>query len=351
MIGRSYISNDNAEAAELFLADFIKRAVPEDEIRQVETDEADDYLSMFIDHVSNPNNRHHPAQRRGDISEGEINIVQSHFISNYAELDQSSGINLIRLSQAHITPTGTRIEARETTLIGYVLEGEGDVTVNGGTYHCRKYDCFFLDCSKGVNLRAYPGKPWQLAFIRAGGRFHSDLFPNLSNYLLQNVCLFTTFGSGTRFRSIIWGLLGYHTENSHQSEYLYPRLILGIFLELDMSVTMAAKKSSIIPDVILGIQNYLDKNYSSDINLDLLAKRFSISKYHMAREFKRCIGKSPIDYLIDVRITRAKDLLYDSNRSVSDIGQLVGIPNPNHFLYLFKEREGLTPSTFRKDRR
>ena len=68
----------------------------------------------------------------------------------------------------------------------------------------------------------------------------------------------------------------------------------------------------------------------------------------MSREFKKNIGKSPIDYLIDVRMSRAKSLLYDSNRSISSICQLVGIPNPNHFLYLFKEREGITPSAFRK---
>lgn len=115
-----------------------------------------------------------------------------------------------------------------------------------------------------------------------------------------------------------------------------------------MAVTLALEKPAIIPDVILSIQNYLEKNYSKDINLDMLSKTFSISKFHMSREFKKSIGKSPIDYLIDVRISRAKTLLYDTNRPISDICQLVGIPNPNHFLYLFKEREGVTPSAFRK---
>ena len=45
--------------------------------------------------------------------------------------------------------------------------------------------------------------------------------------------------------------------------------------------------------------------------------------------------------VIDIRLERAKDLLVDSRRSIAEIGQLVGIPNTNHFLYLFKKREGI----------
>ena len=70
----------------------------------------------------------------------------------------------------------------------------------------------------------------------------------------------------------------------------------------------------------------------------------------MSREFKRYIGKSPNDYLIDRRLDRVKELLSDSNRTIAEIGSLVGIPNTSHLLYLFKSREGLTPSAFRKHR-
>ena len=99
-----------------------------------------------------------------------------------------------------------------------------------------------------------------------------------------------------------------------------------------------------MPDIIVAIQSYIDRNYASQITLDALSRSFGISKYHMSREFKRYIGKSPNDYLIDLRLDRAKSLLVDSGRTIADIGQLVGIPNTNHFLYLFKSREGITPS-------
>ena len=159
-----------------------------------------------------------------------------------------------------------------------------------------------------------------------------------------------TFGAGTRFRSIIWELLSPKTEQHPNSEALYNHLLLGLFNELTLVFMTNSTRQLVVPDVIVAIQNYLDSNYYEEISLDDLSRRFGISKFHMSREFKRYVGKSPNDYLIDRRLDRAKELLSDSNRSIAEIGQLVGIPNPNHFLYLFKAREGLTPSAFRKRR-
>ncbi len=347
MIGRNWVSLDGAADDEYVLQDFIERSLPEDEIRVPGTDEAEDYLSFFIDHVSQTFPVHESSSE-ADISFGDVEILQSRFFSGFSEFDFTSDIGLIRMSMARIPTAGMHINNTDATLICYTLGGEGDLVVNGSTVHCRKYDCACVDCRKSPNFRAFPGQPWECAFVRINGRFKSDLFPGLCALIRDRGQVMLTFGAGARFRSIIWELFSMRTENNIHSESLYNHLLLGLFLELDMAVTLASDKPAIIPDVIIALQNFLDKNYSSDITLDLLARTFSVSKFHMSREFKRCIGRSPIDYLIDVRIDRAKTLLNDTNRPIADICQLVGIPNPNHFLYLFKEREGITPSAFRK---
>lgn len=348
MIGRKWIDIGAEDAENYFISDFIERALPEDEIRTAELDGADEYLSMFIDQTQAGSSS--PVPSNHELLVGDHEILQSRFFSSYSELDYSSHIGMIRLTLTRIPVSGMQIFMQSTTLIGYVMDGSGDVTINSGTHRCKKYDCFCLDCAKTPQLRAHPGQLWECAFIRVNGIFQSELFESLCEYIKQNSCAFMTFGAGARFRSIIWELLRGQAETRLNNEALNNSLLLGLFLELDMAVTRSVQKPAIIPDVILSVQNYLDKNYSKDINLDNLAKEFSISKFHMSREFKRYIGKSPIDYLIDVRIARAKDLLYDSGRQVSDICRLVGIPNPNHFLYLFKEREGVTPTAFRSNK-
>ncbi len=346
MIGRDWLSSENEEREDYILQEFISRSLPEEVLRPAAEEQEDEYLSLFIDHAldSGPE----AAPPGANISIGNAEIMNSRFFSGFSSFDRSSGIGLIRLTSVKVPVSGIRISSTEAVLLCYTLSGEGDLYTEGRSIRCRKYDCVCVDCRAEPKLRACPGPDWEGVFIRINGRFSSELFSNLCSYISNNTAALLTFGAGTRFRSIIWELLGARADSNPDSVSLYNHLLLGLFLELDMAITFASHKQTIIPDVIMSVQNYLDKNYARDINLDLLAKTFSISKYHMSREFKRCIGKSPIDYLIDVRINRAKTLLYDTNRPVAEICQLVGIPNPNHFLYLFKEREGVTPSAFRK---
>lgn len=320
-------------------------ALPEEEIRAAVPDELDDYLSMFIDHAGDGIAL---TEAKPKNDPGGVDISQSIYFSGFSNYDRSTRIDTVRISQATIQPSGMNFHMAETTVICYTLSGEGEVYTGGKKLRCRKYDCVCIDCENRPNFRAYPGEPWQCAFIRVSGSFNSELYPKLCSFIKKQGYAFMTFGAGTRFRSLIWDLLSIRTENSIYYEMLYNHLLLSLFLELDIAVTLSSDKPTIIPSIILDIQHYLDNNYSQDINLDLLARTFNISKFHMSREFKKSIGKSPIDYLIDVRMARAKSLLYDSNRSIASICQLVGISNPNHFLYLFKEREGITPSAFRK---
>lgn len=346
IIGRNYIATDSIHEEEYYLAEFIDMALPEEQLRVPVPDEMEDYLSMFIDHASAGSSSEDKDPSYNDPS--GVEIMQSIYLSGYSSFDYSSVIDTVRISTARISPAGMRFYIPDTTLICYTLSGEGEIFVGGKVIKCRKYDCVCINCDKRPHFRAYPGEPWDCAIIRVSGKFKSDLYPALCGHIQEQGTAFMTFGAGTRFRSVIWELLSIKTENSIYFETLYSHLLLSLFLELDMAITLSADKPTIIPDIILDIQRYLDNNYSKDINLDLLAKTFNISKFHMSREFKKNIGKSPIDYLIDVRIARAKSLLYDSDRSIASICQLVGIPNPNHFLYLFKEREGITPSAFRR---
>lgn len=349
-VGRNWISLENSTDADYYLSEFIHMALPEEDIAPVVELSEEDYLSHFISRSFESAVTAESGGSDQGISSGNVDVLHSRFFSTFSELDPSSCFELIRLTLAHVSVSGMAVFSKSATLICYTLGGEGDVITNGRVRHCRKYDCVWTDCEQRTQYRAYPGAAWECVFLRLSGHLNSDLFQNACNYLRERRAAYMTFGAGARFRSLIWELLSPRTEANPNSESLYNHLLLGVFLELDMAITSAEAKPAIIPNVIIDIQNYIDRNYPADINLDLLAKNFSISKFHMAREFKRYLGKSPIDYLIDVRINRAKALLTDSDRPISDICQLVGIPNPSHFLYLFKEREGVTPSAFRKFR-
>ena len=308
----------------------------------------EDYLELFISHSLEgeecgavvPAGSEHPNP----------DIKYSKLIQSYSSLDPESGVGLVRLTSATVPNDGFTVRGSDATLMCYSLSGEGDAVVGGRAVRCRKYDCIWLDCSHRAQLRAAPGKPWECAFVRVHGHMRSKLFESLCSALDLGSGIHLTFGAGTRFRSLIWQLLSPRTEQAPDPDSVYAHLLLSLFVEVDLALVSASVKQVIVPDIIVAIQSYIDRNYASQITLDALSHSFGISKYHMSREFKRYIGKSPNDYLIDLRLDHAKSLLVDSGRTIADIGQLVGIPNTNHFLYLFKSREGITPSAFRKQR-
>ena len=93
---------------------------------------------------------------------------------------------------------------------------------------------------------------------------------------------------------------------------------------------------------------YLDENFHKKITLDDLAERFYINKFYLARLFRERYGSSVINYLLYLRISRAKELLRFTEMTVEEVGARCGMPDANYFSRAFRKIEGMSPSEFRK---
>ena len=100
--------------------------------------------------------------------------------------------------------------------------------------------------------------------------------------------------------------------------------------------------------VLHGIMKYINEYYRQQITLDELAAEFNVSKFHLSREFKKYTGYSPNEYVISVRLSRAKELLRNTARTITEIAQITGCGDVNHFIQLFKSHEKVTPAVFRR---
>ena len=79
-----------------------------------------------------------------------------------------------------------------------------------------------------------------------------------------------------------------------------------------------------------------------------LASECKISEVYFRKLFKEHFGISPKQYVIDVRLERARQLLTEGSVSLAQISEACGFTNQYHFSRIFKERVGLTPSEYRK---
>jgi AraC-like DNA-binding protein len=93
---------------------------------------------------------------------------------------------------------------------------------------------------------------------------------------------------------------------------------------------------------------YIDANFTSDIRLDELARRFYISKYYLTREFKRAYGETIFQYIISKRINYAKRLLRFTDKPVEEISELCGFNDQSYFSKQFKKAENVTCLAFRR---
>lgn len=103
-------------------------------------------------------------------------------------------------------------------------------------------------------------------------------------------------------------------------------------------------KSYLLNQVITA-KKFIDKNYSNEISLDDIAGAAFISKFHFLRLYKKYYGKTPYQYLTEVRIIKAKELL-KAGHSVSETCYLLGFNSLSSFSILFKKLGGSSPSDF-----
>ncbi|MCL6459006.1 MAG: helix-turn-helix transcriptional regulator, partial [Gorillibacterium sp.] len=102
--------------------------------------------------------------------------------------------------------------------------------------------------------------------------------------------------------------------------------------------------------IIHAVRAFIDENYMYDINLTMLAKRFSYNPSYFSEMFKIKVGKTFIVYITEIRMTQAKRLLTQTTLSLWDIAELTGFSNASYFSSKFKRMYGITPSDFRHPR-
>ena len=102
-------------------------------------------------------------------------------------------------------------------------------------------------------------------------------------------------------------------------------------------------------NIIKTAKDYIDAHFDKDISLDDVSKVVNISPYYFSKIFKEESGLNFIEYLTNIRIEKAKNLLENSNLSVKEICISCGYSDPNYFSRSFKKNVGVTPTEY-KDR-
>lgn len=100
-------------------------------------------------------------------------------------------------------------------------------------------------------------------------------------------------------------------------------------------------------DRVYEIINFIHKNYEEDLTLDLLSQQFFINKFSLCEMFREVAGTTPNQYIINCRISKAKELLMNGH-SVEDACGKSGFNNLSHFSRTFKSKVGMSPKQYQQ---
>ena len=93
---------------------------------------------------------------------------------------------------------------------------------------------------------------------------------------------------------------------------------------------------------------YMQAHYHEQVTLNEVAEHTFVSTYYISRMFKREMGKNFVDFLNEIRMEKAKEMLKDVRFKTYEVAEKVGICDAHYFSRLFKKYAGITPTEFRE---
>lgn len=242
----------------------------------------------------------------------------------------------------------TERERLPSFLIKYCISGGGLLKYDGKRYAVRSGHIFWLDCMKKQHYCTDPGEgSWFIVWVHFYGeecRRYYDLF------LQQNDGMpVVDAGADESVRSSIEMLVDiYRNANGTLTDDVRAAsLLTGIMSSCILYADMSARHSE-LPAYVQAAREYINCHYAEKISLDVLAREISVNKFYLQKIFRRSVGLSPNEYLATVRLQEAKRLLRSTDLPISQIAMDVGFGSIGHFIELFKAREQMPPSVYRR---
>lgn len=106
-------------------------------------------------------------------------------------------------------------------------------------------------------------------------------------------------------------------------------------------------KVKTIPDHLQLAIEYINRHISEEIGIEDISAACFMSKYHLCHTFKKKLGITVMEYVLQTRITMAKELLKEGKYSVTEVSVASGFCSPSYFSRVFKEYTGVSPIKFK----
>lgn len=210
------------------------------------------------------------------------------------------------------------------------------------SYELKKGTLVLIDCNKRYRLTC--PRSWEYTICFVTSPVTSYYYHKLDS---PDGCVFNLESDSDALT--LWKQLLKIQPDDEAHALMRSQKLTALYTQLYLSRTANARAAYHVPSYIADMKKSFDTAYIEQYSLDALSAKYQVSKFRLCREFAKYYEDTPLQYLNQVRIEKAKELLLHSDEKIGIIGQRVGIENTNHFIRLFKEKTGVTPLTYRRE--
>lgn len=238
------------------------------------------------------------------------------------------------------------VSVRNYYLFHFVLKGKGKYYVNENTYSLSKNYGFIIEPGVKTRYVADIYEPWEYCWIGVRG---IDVINFLETAELYNKHYFSF---ETESIEPLLSLLEEIKSNPEiNTDYVSLR-VNAAFLEI-MScfvpkIKHVSKNLTGVNSIAIDGANFFQKHFAQNIGVNEAATALNVSRVYFSTIFTKEIGKSPKEYLTEIRLDAAKKLLCESNLTLKAIASKCGFTDVSVFSKCFKKVLGVSPNCYNK---
>lgn len=230
---------------------------------------------------------------------------------------------------------------REHYLLHYVISGQGWFQENGKSYHLSAGQGFLIRPRTMALYLSDDEDPWEYAWVGFSGAVCEDILENIG--LSDALPVYTSLDAAQS--ALYMRQMVDCKALSAGREFA----IAGMFLLFLSTIkgNSPASDTADLDDITALATNYIFRNYAYDISVEDVARASCVSRATLYRAFKERFGTSVQQYLTNVRISTAAEMLSTTEYSINEIVLSCGFGSYQYFIRLFQKKKGMSPTQYR----
>lgn len=231
---------------------------------------------------------------------------------------------------------------RDHYLIHYIVHGKGKFSIRDKSWQLTAGDAFLVQPNMIAGYAADVQEPWEYDWVGFNG---SDAKRLLQQTGLLDMDPAFHCPKNNCFHELLSDIIAVSGTTSSAEARMESCLLRFLAELMDAFGAQASQRDSSYEYVQKAIQ-FIDRNYSSSIDIEKIAQSAGVSRSHLYRLFMAYINIPPNEYLTRYRVSKAAEFLKDGGLTVGEVAYSAGFADQLYFSRVFKKYMGMPPSHF-----